>query len=144
MAKKKIPNLIIEQITDKANLYYLSLIEYKRENYLVVIDNITSDEISAFVLDYISQEKIDMRHFLSVVNHWFYKSANKHPLSFEIAKLGLTSKLSSLYKTFDINFVSRVVGHPFSFNLESKTKVKRRKAIPIPSSVEIRFKSKIV
>lgn len=144
MAKKKIPQLTIEQVTDKANLYYLSLIEYKRENYLAVIDNISTHEISAFVLDYAHQERIDMRHFLSIVNHWFYKSADKHPLSFEIAKLGLTAQLSPLYRSFDINFVARVVGHPFSFNMEPKSKVKRRKAIPVPDTVEIRLKSKTI
>ena len=81
-----------------------------------------------------------MQNFLSVVNQWFYKSAHKHPLSFEIAKLGLTAQLSPLYKSFDINYVSRVIGHPFSFNMEPKTKVKRRKAVPVPNTVEIRFK----
>lgn len=140
MAKKKIPPLIIEDVKDKANLHYMSLIEYKRENYLAIIDNITEDEISAFILDFINQEKINMQNFLSVVNQWFYKSAHKHPLSFEIAKLGLTAQLSPLYKSFDINYVSRVIGHPFSFNMEPKTKVKRRKAVPVPNTVEIRFK----
>lgn len=140
MAKKKIPPLVIENIKDKANLYYLSLIEYKRESYLAIIDNITSNEISAYVLDYAQQEKIDMQHFLSITNHWFYKSANKHPLSFEIAKLGLTSQLSPLYRTFDVNYISRVVGHPFSFDLSPRTKVKRRKAVALPATIEIRLK----
>ena len=140
MAKNKIPPLIIENVKDKANLYYLSLIEYKRDSYLTIIDNITPNEISAFVLDYANQESIDMQNFLSIANHWFYKSAHKHPLSFEIAKLGLTSQLSPLYRSFDVNYISRVVGHPFSFNLEPRTKVKRRKAIPVPMTVEIHIK----
>lgn len=140
MAKKKIPPLVVEDIKDKANLYYLSLIEYKRENFLTIIDNITSNEISAYVLDYAQQEKIDMQHFLSIANHWFYKSAHKHPLSFEIAKLGLTSQLSPLYRSFDLNYVARVVGHPFSFDFTPRTKVKRRKAVALPASIEIRFK----
>ena len=140
MAKKKIPPLVIENVKDRANLYYMSLIEYKRESYLAIIDYITNDEISAFILDFAHQEKVNMQNFLSIVNHWFYKSAHKHPLSFEIAKLGLTAQLSPLYKSFDINYISRVIGHPFTFNMEPKTKVKRRKAIPVPSTVEIRLK----
>ena len=105
MAKKKIPPLVIENVKDRANLYYMSLIEYKRESYLAIIDNITTDEISAFILDFAHQEKVNMQNFLSIVNHWFYKSAHKHPLSFEIAKLGLTAQLSPLYKSFDINYL---------------------------------------
>lgn len=142
MAKKKIPPLTVEDIKDPVNLFYLSLIEYKRENYLAVIDNITDDEITAYVLDYIHQEDVNVQNFLSIVNHWFYKSAHRYPLSFEIAKLGLTSKLSPLFKSFDKNFVSRVVGQPFIFNSDIKTKVKRRKASPIPATVEIKLKQK--
>lgn len=140
MAKKKIPPLVVEDIKDLANLYYLSLIEYKRENYLVVIDNISDYEISAYVLDYAEQEGVDIKQFLSIVNHWFYKSANKYPLSFELARIGVLDRLSPIFRTFDIGFISRVIGHPFKFDLNTKTKIKRRKVVPPPSSVEVRFK----
>lgn len=141
--KKKIPPLVIEHVKDPVNLFYLSLIEYKRENYLSIIDNITNNEVSAFILDFANQEKINLLNFLSFVNNWFYQSAHLYPLSFELSKCGLTHRMSPLYRTFDINFISRIIGHPFSFDLELNTKVKRRKVTPIPTSVEIRLKSKL-
>lgn len=138
--KKKIPPLHIEHVKDNVNLYYLSLIEYKREKYLTVIDNIMPHEVSAFVLDFAEQEKINLVNFLSLVNNWFYKSAHLYPLSFELSKHGLTQYMSPLYRTFDKNFISRIVGRPFEFNMEPNTKVKRRKVTPIPPTVEIHLK----
>lgn len=138
--KKKIPPLYIEHVKDSVNLYYLSLIEYKRENYLSIIDNITDHEVSAFVLDYANQERINMVNFLSLVTNWFYKSAHLYPLSFELSKYGLTQQMSPLYRTFDKNFISRIVGHPFSFDMAPVTKVKRRKVTLVPSTVEIHLK----
>lgn len=140
--KKKIPPLVIEYVKDPVNLFYLSLIEYKRENFLTVIDNITKTEVSAFVLDFANQERINVQYFLSVVNSWFYCAAHLHPLSFELSKTGLSNTLRPLFRTFDINSISRIVGNPFIFNFESNSKVKRRKVNIIPNAVEIRLKSK--
>jgi hypothetical protein len=138
--KKKIPALVIEHVKEPVNLFYLSIIEYKRENYLTVIDNITKSDVSAFVLDYTNQEKINTLDFLSLVNNWFYQSAHLHPLSFELSKHGLSDVMAPLYRTFELNSVSRIVGHPFSFNLEPSSKVKRRKVSITPSTVEIWLK----
>jgi hypothetical protein len=141
--KKKIPPLVIEYVTDPVNLFYLSLIEYKRDNFLSIIDNITKTDVSAFVLDFANQEKINTLNFFSVVTNWFYCSSHLHPLSFELSKTGLSDKMRPLFRTFDINSISRIIGNPFVFDFESITKVKRRKVNIIPSTVEIRLKNKI-
>jgi hypothetical protein len=139
MTKKKIPPLQFEIVQDRSNLIYLSVIEYKLENYLTIIDNISDNEITAFVLDYAEQEGINIKEFLSIANLWYYKNSNKHPFSVEIAKHDLTHKIGKIIKTFDISFVSRVIGCPFFFNMATK-KIKRRRVIPIPECVEIKLK----
>ena len=141
MAKKKqIPELKVELIKDRGNLLYMALLEYKRENYLCIIDNISSSEIGAYVLDYAEQESIPINEFLSAVTKWFYNASDKHPLSIELAQQGLTEALAPIYKTFDATYVSRIVGNAFTYEGLSKTKVKRRRIIPIPEGVPIKLK----
>lgn len=140
MAKRKIPDLKIETVDAVGNSIYLSLVEYKRETYLCIIDNITPDVIGAFVLDYAEQENVHVKAFLNLVTKWFYSSSEKHPLSVEIAKQGLTPQLSPIYKNFDTSYVSRIIGSAFSFEKLDKNKVKRRRVVPIPECIPIKFK----
>lgn len=143
MAKKKIPPLIIEHFMDTSNLCFVSLIEYKREQYLGIIDNITDTELNAFILSHAKPEIISKEDFIKFAIRWFYKSSGKYPLSFEFAKLGLSNRMQPLYKTFDLGYVSRVVGKPFIFdNLNAGTKIKRRRVVQVPEYVEITFKKK--
>lgn len=140
MAKKNIPALKIETINGRGPLLYLSLIEYKRENYLCVIDNAKTSEITAYVLDFADQERIDMKHFLQAVTYWFYSKSERCPLSIELARMGLSAWASPLYRTFDASYVSRIVGRGFTFDSSAKTKVRRRRVVPLPEGVEVTFK----
>ncbi|MEM2159487.1 MAG: hypothetical protein QXN55_00880 [Candidatus Nitrosotenuis sp.] len=142
--KKRIPPLQIEFLQDRTNLFTLSLIEYKRENFLTVIDNITTSEIGAYVLDYAAQSNVDIQQFMRIVNVWFYKSSSSYPISIEIAKLGLTGILANMYRSFDVNFVARVLGNPFKYDLSQPKRVKRRRVIPIQEGIPIRLKNQSV
>ena len=140
MAKKKVPELKVELVRDRGNLLFLALLEYKREEYLCVIDNITPNEIGAYVLDYAEQENIPLSEFMSAVTRWFYRSSDKHPLSVELAQQGLTEALAPIYKTFDTTYVARIIGNAFSYESMSKNKVRRRRVIPIPEGIPIKLK----
>ena len=140
MAKKKIPSLIVEYASDNGNLYFLSVLEYRRENYLVIIDNISSEEIGAYVLDYAQQEKLDLRQLLSLVTYWFYRGSSRYPLSFEFSRLGITAATNRIYKTFELAHVTRLIGVDFRFDFESPPKVRRRRVNLIPAGTEIRLK----
>lgn len=140
MTKKHLPELKVEVVNDRANLIYLSLLEYKREVYLCVIDNVTSSEIGAFVLDYAEQENINISNFLSVATRWFYSKSDEYPLSVELSKHGLTETLAPIYKTFDTTYVSRIIGHAFSYEHMRKSKVRRRRVVAIPESITIKLK----
>ena len=140
MAKKQVPKLKIEFLSENSNLHYLALVEHKREQYLCVINNITEDEIGAYVLDYIDQENISLPDFLSIVNNWFYSVSCDKPLSIEIAKMGLTSVFSPIFRTFDKSYVSRIIGNAFSYKEANSSRVKRRRVIAIPEGIAITLK----
>lgn len=144
MTKKRAPSLKLELLNERGNLIYLSLVEYKRECYLCVIDNITADGINAFVLDYAEQENVKISAFLSLVTEWFYSASDRYPLSVELARRNLTEQLAPIYRTFDATYVSRIVGHAFSYDALQKSKVKRRRVIPLPEGIPIKFKKSSV
>jgi hypothetical protein len=140
MAKKKIPALKIEMVDEPVNLHIMALLEYKREQYLCVIDNISPTEIGAYVVDYAEQGNISVQDFLSVATYWFYSKSEQCPLSVEVARQGLTEILSPMYRTFDSNYVARIIGQAFSFEAMNTTKVRRRRVVQIPESIAIRLK----
>lgn len=140
MPKKKIPELKVEQVNTRANNMFLSLLEYKRETFICIIDNITQNEIGAYVLDYAEQERVPVAEFLSIATRWFYSKSEAHPLSIELARHGLTERIAPIYRTFDTAYVSRIVGQAFSYEGGQKTKVRRRRVIPIQEGIEIRLK----
>lgn len=126
---------------DPTTLHFLSLLEYRKDNFLVVIDNITETEVTAYTLDYAEQSGIVIADFLSLATYWLYASSRRYPLSFEIAKLGLTQQLAPILKVYDANNVSRIVGVPFQYQIQStKPKVKRRRVVPIQAGIEIVIK----
>jgi hypothetical protein len=137
---KSSPPLVIETVEDQSNYFYMTMIEYKRTQFLTIINDVTDEEIYAYSLDHAKAENIDLRWFLGVANRWYYANSEEHPLSFEFSKMGKQKAASPILKTFNIDYVSRLVGRIFIYNIGSKPKVKRRRVQLIPETVEIRLK----
>jgi hypothetical protein len=140
MSKRKIPSLIIEHVSDRGNLHLLSMLEHRRDRYLVIVDNIDETTITAYVLDYAQQEEVDLLTFINIAEDWLERSGGNYPLSFELSRLGLSSVARRIYKTFDIAYVTRLVGRTFSYDLTTPIRVRRRRASRVPAGVEIRPK----
>lgn len=142
--KKKIPNLIVERACDPGNAFFLSLLTYRSVDYLTVIDNITADEVVAYVLDYAQQEGMNVKVLVEVIDEWYHERSLEHPLSFEFSKLGLAAPTSRIYKTFELIHVTRLVGNDFRFPLQEEPKVRRRRISQVQQCVEVRPKAKIL
>jgi hypothetical protein len=136
----KTPPLIFESLEDSSNYLFLTLIEFKKIKYLTIIENVVDSEIQAYVLDNLNAEGIDQDWFLSVATKWFYAASDRYPLSFEFAKLGKGDIVRKVVKTFNINSTSRIIGKLFTFPMNDKPKVKRRKVVPIPETMEIKIR----
>jgi hypothetical protein len=131
-------------VSDRGNLNLLSMLEHRRERYLVVVDNIDDEAITAYVLDYAQQEGVDLITFIDVAEKWLQHSDGKYPLSFELSRLGLTSVARKIYKTFDLAYVTRLVGRSFSYDLTTPIRIRRRRASRVPAGVEIRPKAGVI
>jgi len=116
------------------------MLEHRRDRYLVIVDNIGSEAITAYVLDYAQQEGVDLKTFINLAEGWLETSGGEYPLSFELSRLGLTNVARRIYKTFDLAYVTRLVGRAFSHDLTTPLKVRRRRASRVPSHVEVRPK----
>ena len=137
----KAPPLVFENLQDQQNLLFLTLIEFKKVKYLTIIENVVDSEIQAYILDSLVPEEIDQEWFMSVATKWFYAASDRYPLSFEFAKQGKGDVVRKVLKTFNINSTSRVIGKLFTYPVNAKPKVKRRKVVPIPETIEIRLKT---
>ena len=144
MSKRKIPSLIIEHVSDRGNLRLLSLLEHRRDRYLVIVDNVSSESITAYVLDYAQQEGVDLSTFIKLAEDWLENSNGQYPLSFELSRLGLTNVARRIYKTFDLAYVTRLVGRSFEYDLTTPTRVRRRRASKVPAGVEVRPKAPVL
>jgi hypothetical protein len=96
--------------------------------------------IGAYVLDFAEQHEIPLNELFSVVNEWFYSKSEHCPLSIELARRGLTERLTPIYKTFETAYVSRIIGHAFHYRDGERSKVKRRRVQAIPEGIAIKLK----
>jgi hypothetical protein len=140
MSKKRIPSLVVERAEDQGNYFFLSVLEFRRENYLVIIDNITEEHVGAYVLDFAQQEGLDLKQVISLITTWFYRASYKYPLSFEFSRLGIAQHTNRIYKNFELAHVTRLIGNDFKYDLEAVPKIRRRRVSMIPAGVEIKLK----
>ena len=140
MAKKIIPKLFVEFASDSGSLFYLSVLEYRSQQFIGVVNNIDDVEVGMYVLDFAEPEKVDVRTLFSAITLWFYKSSSIHPLSVEFSKLGLTPITDKIFRTFELAHVTRLVGNGFQFDVSAKPKVRRRRVVSAQASTEIRLK----
>ena len=142
MAKRKrkanhVP-LIVEPHPDDYNGYpFITLIQYRDNHELTVIDNANEKNITAFVLDRCGPEGLNEEYVISLIAEWYNKGPTNYPLSFEFSRLGISGMMSSILRTYNIDFVTRVIGPLPQFNMTENRSVRRRRRKQVPSGVEI-------
>lgn len=141
--KKKIPPLIVDNVEENHNLFLLSVVEYRRTEYVCIIDNITQAELRVYIIDQHHPEALSTEELISEAIHWYYHASALHQFSVYLASKELAHLATPLLRTFDINGVSRVVGKAFHFPGLTKVKVKRRKVLPIQEGIPIFLKKSV-
>jgi hypothetical protein len=138
----KIPQLVIESHPiEYTGFPFLTLLQYNKQKLLTIIDNSDDMCIKAYVLDMCGPELINEEIILEVASIWYAENREKYPISIEFSKLGLSGISSKIYRTFNIDYVTRVIGPIATFNMKSTKNVRRRKRKELPSNVTITGKS---
>lgn len=141
---KKI-QLIPESYPENYNGYkFISLIKYNERSQITIVDNVISDNIHAFVLDECQALNLDETVLISYAEDWYSKESDKLPFSIFLSKNNTGMEYYNTIKCFPLDFVSRVLGPLFVFNMGNPMKVKRKRKKDIPNNIEIVYRGRSI
>jgi len=144
-AKKRVRGnplpLIVEKHPKNYDGYpFITLIQYRDQHLLGIIDNTTDKMIKAYILDLCGPSQVNEEQVINIASIWYNKSKDRYPLSFEFSKRGLSEDVKAIYRSFAVGFVTRVIGPLPRFEMSEVKKVKRRRRKPIPANIEVHNK----
>lgn len=135
--KVAVPLIIETHPHDYTGFPFITLIQYRKQPMLAIIDNADDEVIRAFVLDLCGPEHVDEEMLIHAAAEWYATNRNNFPISIEFSRRGLTPLTSKIYRALNIEFVSRVIGPVPKFPFSTVKSIKRRRRKAIPSGVEI-------
>lgn len=138
MTVKNSHNLIIENYPDDYTGFpFITLIQYRKDLLLVVVDNVTTNTVQGYVLDLCKPEGVDENIILPIIQFWYENNRYKYPLSIEFSRAGVTHLSSKLYRTLNHEYITRYIGPIFQFPMNHIIHTKKRKKRNLPSTIEI-------
>jgi hypothetical protein len=137
--------LIVESHPANYNGYpFITLVKYRDDHLLTIVDNADDKNIHAFVLDWCGPEGVNEKFIVDIAAMWWEHRRERFPISFEFSRLGVSAESSKIYKTFNVEFVKRVIGPLPRFDMTEVVSVKRRKRKAIPEGMEVHKKVHIL
>lgn len=120
--------IIIENHPKDYNGYeFITLIKYNDDVNLVIIDNIYKKHIDAYCLDLCKAANVDENLIIKVANYWYHSNRENYPISIEFSKRGFSKVFSNIFKSYSIDYVSRIIGPVYQFYMGNPNKVRKRK-----------------
>lgn len=133
--------LIVENHPENYDGYpFITLIQYRDQHLLGIIDNTTDKMIKAYILDLCGPARVDEEQIIEIASKWYSTSKDRYPLSFEFSKLGLSEDVKHIYRSYAVGFVTRIIGPLPRFEMGEVKSIKRRRRKPISSNMEIHNK----
>lgn len=138
--KGQVPLIVEPHPVDYDGYPFITLIQYRDEHILAIVDNTDDKGIEAFVLDLCGPESVDEETVIAVASSWYSAAGDKYPLSFQFSRLGISEDMSKILRTYPADFVTRVIGPLPSFPMGDVKSTKRRRKKSVPTGVEIHSK----
>lgn len=135
--KNSVPLIIEPHPKDYNGLPFITLVQYRRNPLLVIVDNADEDTLQTFVLDLCGPEDIDQESLFTAAINWYEHNRANFPISVEFSRRGLTSQTTKIYRTLNIEFVSRVIGPVPKYPMRTVKSIKRRRRKMISPAIEI-------
>jgi len=136
--KKPIAPLIIEpHPRDYNGLPFITLVQYRKQSMLVVVDNMDNDTLKSYVLDLCGPEGIKEELFLSVVSEWYDCNRQSYPVSIEFSRRGMAKLITNIYRTISVEFITRIIGPIYTFPVNNVRSIKRRRRKNLSDGIEI-------
>lgn len=137
MKKTKTPLIIEAYPKDYSGYPFITLIQYRKQHMLTIVDNVFENIIKAYVLDLCSPEGVDEETIILIATEWYKNSKNLFPLSIEFSRRGMTAQTSKIYREFNTEFISRIIGPVPKFPISEIKSSKKRRRKPVPHGVQI-------
>ena len=137
--KSGVPLIVEHHPKDYYGYPFITLIQYRKQHMLTIVDNVDEENIKAYVLDMCGPEVVSEELVIAAAAEWYETSRFLHPISIFFSKKNLTGITSKIYKSLSLDYVSRLIGPvpQFPVGVESIKSIKRRRRKPIPATVEI-------
>lgn len=146
MAAKKrtrgnpIPLIREDHPEDYTGYPFITLIQYRKENVLTIVDNSDDNHIHAFILDLCAPAQVNEEQVIEVAASWYEENHERYPISFEFSRVGISGSTFLIHRSFNIEFVTRVIGPLPRFEMSAQPSIKRRRRKPVPPGMEIQKK----
>lgn len=119
--------LIIEPHPESYNgLPFITLLQFRKEHYLTIIDDSNDEEIKAFVLDLCGPAELDKAFVLQTALEW-HTSMKHMPLSIVFSMRGQSGIVEKIYRTFSTECTTRAIGPMPRYNMDQAPVVKRKR-----------------
>lgn len=136
-SKNPIPLIVEEHPDDYDGYPFITLVQYDNKHLLTIIDNASEKQIKAYILDLCGPESIDEEQLVAVASHWYDNHRDRFPISFQFSRLGISDSTGKIYRTFNIEYVTRVIGPLPKFDMTTAPKIRRRRRKAVPPGVEV-------
>ena len=82
-------------------------------------------------------EAVDEEQVINIASHWYEHNRDRYPVSFEFSRRGVAKAVEPIYRTFSIEFVTRVIGPLPKFEMGDVKQVRRRRRKTVPAGMEV-------
>lgn len=121
------PLIIEPHPVDYTGLPFLTLIEYRKQRLLAIVDNISTDAVRAYILDLCGPEGVNEHLVIAAADEWYYARRSIYPLSIDLARRNLASACSKILRSLNTEFITRLIGPAFYYNMDEVKNVKKRR-----------------
>lgn len=124
------PSLIIEPHPEGyTGLPFITLIQYRKEPILVIVDNVWDGAVQAYVLDLCGPEQVNETLLLEAAVDWYGSGGPRPvvPFSIALSRDGVSTLASKVYRSLRLDFITRVIGPLPTYDMSEATSIKRRK-----------------
>ena len=142
--KTNVPLIVEPHPKEYGGFPFVTLIQYRKQPMLAIIDNIDEASIKAFVLDLCGPEEVDEEMLIVVASEWYQTNRANFPISIEFSRRGITNQTSRIYRALNVEFVSRVIGPVPKYPMGQAKSIKRRRRKPLSPGVEIHKDTNVV
>lgn len=131
--------LIIENHPENYTGYpFLTLIQYRKQHLISIVDNADDKNIRAYVLDMCGPMGVDEELVIGHTINWFETGLYEtQPLSIAFTRAGITPITSKILHTINVDFVTRIIGPLPKFETKKIRSIKRRRRKSIPAGMEL-------